>query len=95
MANMGCIRCLTELFSDGMRKYRYYILLGSRVEAGFDNSPDPRAIRIKYGKIGKEHAGENIPHLHLEDKTHMTLTEEMTFANFVKWLQANIQYEEK
>jgi hypothetical protein len=30
------------------------------VEAGLDNSPDPRAISLKYGKFGKEHAGENI-----------------------------------
>ncbi|MCP4345392.1 MAG: hypothetical protein GY795_07685 [Desulfobacterales bacterium] len=81
---------VTELLSDEMRKYRYYILRGNRVEAGFDNSPDPRAIRLRYGKIGKDHTGEHIPHLHLEDKTQMVLTEEMTFTNFVGWLRANI-----
>ena len=38
----GLYRVLvTELFSDEIRKYRYYVLLGDRVEAGFDNSPDP------------------------------------------------------
>jgi len=81
---------VTELFSDKIRKYRYYVLRGNWVEAGFDNSPDPRAICLKYGKIGKEHAGENVPHLHLEDKTRLSLTEEMTFTVFVDWLRANL-----
>ncbi|KOR37262.1 MULTISPECIES: hypothetical protein [Planktothricoides] len=87
----GLYRVLvTELFSDEVRKYRYYVLLGERVEAGFDNSPDPRAIRLKYGEIGT-HAGEYVPHLHREDKTQLTLTEEMTFVGFVDWLKKNIQ----
>ena len=81
---------VTELFSDGLRKYRYYVMRGKSVEAGFDNAADPRAIRLKYGEIGKEHSGENIPHLHLEDKTKLSLTEEMTFAEFVKWLKNNL-----
>ena len=81
---------ITELFSDEVRKYRYYVLEGDRVEAGFDNSPDPRAIRLKYGRIGAEYAGQNVPHLHLENKQELVLTEEMTFADFVDWLKINI-----
>ena len=81
---------VTELFSDGLRKYRYYVMRGEWVEAGFDNAPDPRAIRLKYGKIGEEHAGENVPHLHREDKTQLHLTEEMTFQDFVDWLKGNL-----
>lgn len=81
---------VTELFSDGLRKYRYYVLRGDWVEAGFDNTPDPRAIRLKYGKIGEEHAGENVPHLHREDKTQLSLTEEITFTEFVRWLKSNL-----
>lgn len=81
---------VTELFSDGLRKYRYYVMRGNWVETGFDNSPDPRAIRLKYGEIGEEHAGENVPHLHLEAKTRLSLTEEMTFAEFVRWLKSNL-----
>jgi len=81
---------VTELFSDGLRKYRYYVLQGKWVEAGFDNSPDPRAIRLKYGEIGQEHAGEHVPHLHLEDKAHLSLTEEMTFSEFVSWVKGNL-----
>ncbi|MBF0376805.1 MAG: hypothetical protein HQK72_04920 [Desulfamplus sp.] len=78
---------ITELFSDEIRKYRYYVLNGDRVEAGFDNAPDPRAIRLKYGKIGKEYAGKHIPHLHLNDKKDIELTNEITFADFIKWLK--------
>ena len=81
---------VTELFSDGIRKYRYYVLRGDWVEAGFDNAPDPRALRLKYGKIGEEHAGENIPHLHREDKSQLYLTEEMSFQDFVDWLKGHL-----
>jgi len=78
-----------ELFSGWSRKYSYYVMRGNWVEAGFDNSPDPRAIRLKYGKIGLEHAGELVPHQHSEDKTHLSLTEEMSFKEFVHWLKSN------
>ena len=81
---------VTELFSDGLRKYRYYVMRGAWVEAGFDNAPDPRAIRLKYGKIGEDHAGENVPHLHREDKSQLYLTEEMSFQDFVDWLKGNL-----
>jgi hypothetical protein len=73
-----------------LRKYSYYVLHGKWVEAGFDNSPDPRAIRLKYGEIGQAHAGEHIPHLHLEDKMQLSLTEEMTFTEFVSWVKGNL-----
>jgi hypothetical protein len=82
---------VTELFSDGIRKYRYYVLRGEWVEAGFDNSPDPRALRLKYGHIRQGHAGEPVPHLHRHDKTELSLTEEMTFEAFVHWLQSTLQ----
>jgi hypothetical protein len=81
---------VTELFSEEIRKYRYYVMRGDWVEAGFDNAPDPRAIRLKYGKVGKKHTGENIPHLHREDKTQLYLTEEMTFHDFIDWLKSNL-----
>jgi hypothetical protein len=81
---------VTELFSDAVRKYQYYVLRGDFVQAGFDNSPDPRAIRLKYGGIGKEHAGELIPHLHLENKTRLSLTEEISFSSFVEWVKENL-----
>jgi hypothetical protein len=81
---------ITELFSDELRKYRYYVLRDDWVEAGFDNSPDPRAIRLKYGRIGKEYANEYIPHLHQDDKNQLSLTEEMTVSDFVDWVKTNL-----
>lgn len=68
-ATYGAYRIfITELLDARTRKYRYYILKENWIEAGFDNSPDPRALRLKYGKIGQEHAGEAIPHLHQANK---------------------------
>ena len=81
---------VVELFSDGERKYRYYVLRGDWVEVGFDNDPDPRALKLKYGKIGSAHARKPIPHAHFENKMKLLLTEEMTFAKFVDWLETNL-----
>ncbi len=82
---------VTELFSDDSRKYRYYVLRGNWVEAGFDNSPDPRVIRLKYGREAKKHMGELIPHLHREDKTTLVLTNDLKFEDFLQWLKRNIE----
>lgn len=82
---------VTELFSEDIRKYRYYILHGDWVEAGFDNSPDPRVIRLKYGGKAKDHMGELIPHLHQEDKTTLVLTNEMKFEDFLRWVKSNLR----
>lgn len=90
-ASYGLYRVfISELFSADGRQYRYYVLRGDWVEAGFDNSPDPRAIRLKYGRVGRKYAGENVPHLHRADKTELFLTEEMTGVTFVDWLKANL-----
>ena len=49
-----------------------------------------RLVWLKYGKIGEEHAGENLPHLHREDKSRLYLTEEMSFQDFVDWVKGNL-----
>lgn len=91
-ATYGKYRVLiAELFSESIRKYRYYLLKDSYVEAGFDNSPDPRAIRLKYGSIGPDHTGEHIPHLHQVNKTELILTDEIYFQTFVQWLKENYE----
>lgn len=81
---------ITELIDASIRKYRYYVLRGNEVEVGFDNSPDPRALRLKYGRIGQEHAGEHIPHMHRTNKTQVLLTGEITFTDFMTWLHQNL-----
>lgn len=81
---------ITEVSDDSGRKYRYYALRENEVVVGFDNSPDPRALRLKYGQIGELHIGEYIPHLHYENKTQLLLTEEMTCTDFVHWLKQHL-----
>lgn len=81
---------ITEIVSRTQRQYRYYVLDGDIVVAGFDNAADARALRLKYGRQRKKHVGELIPHLHLKNKTQLELTEEMTCAAFLAWLQANV-----
>ena len=81
---------ITELSDGGRRQYRYYVLQGNDVEAGFDNSSDPRALRLKYGRIGEEHLGEYLPHLHRANKTQLLLTEEMHCVDFVHWLHQHL-----
>ncbi|MBI1299207.1 hypothetical protein GC175_30110 [bacterium] len=78
---------VTELIGEATRKYSYYLLAGDFVFVGFDNSADPRAIRLKYGTIGQEHVGNLVPHAHYENKSRLVLTEEMTFPKFVTWVK--------
>lgn len=77
---------ITELWSDQNRKYRCYLLRENEVIAGFDNAPDPRAIKMKYGGLS-DHIGELVPHLHLKNKTELRLTDEMFFTDFLGWLE--------
>jgi hypothetical protein len=84
---------ITELLDENSRKYRYYVLQGSNIEAGFDNSPDPRALRLMYGRIGEAHVGESLPHLHRANKTQLFLTEEMCCLDFVRWPHQHLPLE--
>lgn len=79
-----------EIVTAGERRYSYYILRSSYVEAGFDNSPDPQAIRLKFGRIGLEYAQERIPHLHTENKQKLVLTDDIDFDYFLEWLIHNV-----
>ncbi len=79
-----------EIMTVGERRYSYYILRGSYVEAGFDNSPDPQAIRLKFGQIGYSYAQERVPHLHTENKQKLVLTDEIDFNSFLEWLIQNV-----
>jgi hypothetical protein len=81
---------IIEIITRQIRKYRYYVLDGEKVVTGFDNAADPRALRLKYGHIGEEHIGELVPHLHLENKTKLELTEEIECAEFMTWLETHL-----
>ena len=82
---------ITEIISVTQRQYRYYVLDGDAVVAGFDNAADSRALRMKYGPQRKQYVGASIPHLHLEDKTKLELTDEMTIDIFAAWLRDNVE----
>ncbi|MBM4425281.1 MAG: hypothetical protein FJ030_18185 [Chloroflexi bacterium] len=84
-------RLLEIVAPDAPRKYAYYALRAQRVIAGFDNAPDPRALKLKHGPDYAEHRLERIPHRHTEDKTGLELTDEMTCADFVAWVKANLR----
>jgi hypothetical protein len=84
---------VTEIVSIA-REYRYYVLDGDLVVVGFDNAADPRAVDLKYGKQAKQHYGEGIPHVHRNDKTVLELTEAMSCADLIAWLEANLEKDE-
>lgn len=92
-AQWGRYRVLVTEIVGTAREYRYYVLDGNLVVAGFDNAADPRAADLKYGKQAKHHYGESIPHLHRDDKAVLELTEELSCADFIAWLEASLQQE--
>lgn len=81
----------TELKSPEYRKYNYYVLEVDFVVAGFDNSPDVRAVRMKYSKLPESNADRLVPHAHFENKTVLKLTEELYFSDFIEWMQDNLE----
>lgn len=80
----------TELKSPEYRKYNYYLLELNFVVVGFDNSPDARAIKLKYDKIPQNDVDKLVPHQHLENKTILNLTEEIFFSDFIEWLKKHL-----
>ena len=90
-AGYGSCRIVAkEVVAVGERHYSYYVLRGSYVEAGFDNSPDPKAIRLKFGRIGADFEQRRVPHLHTENKRKLQLTDEISFHTFLEWLVENV-----
>ncbi len=77
---------LKEIFNQSGRMYSYYVLDDNGVVAGFDNYPDRRALRLKYGQEFKFYLSRLIPHKHGPGKTTLELTEEMTVEAFLDYL---------
>ena len=85
---------ISEIFFGAQRKYAYYVLDGSRVRIGFDNSPDANVVRLKYPSDYKTHRFNLIPHVHSDDKKSVTLAQEaMTPEAFYNWVQQNLSLE--
>ena len=74
---------ITEVMRPTGRKYSYYLLKDGRVLLGLDNSPDRKALRLKFGETFSQHLYELVPHQHAEDKLNLKLTEEQTLEDFV------------
>jgi len=81
---------ISELISPDYRKYTFYILKDNYVVAGFDNSQDIRAIKLKFKKPPDNDIDRLIPHLHLKNKTVLELTDEITLTDFINWIKVNI-----
>ena len=84
------VRFLEVIASDLSRKYAYYVLEGDRVIAGFDNAPDAQVRRLKYGPVHTSHRYERIPHRHAAGKAGVELTCEMSCADLIAWVRANL-----
>ena len=89
-AQWGRYRVLVTEIVSTAREYRYYVLDGEVVVAGFEKAADPRAVDLKHGRQARRHYGESIPHLHRHDKTRLELTDEMSCADFVAWLERHL-----
>lgn len=83
---------IREIWQDqNPRKYAYYILDGPNIITGFDNAPDPHALRLKYGDdYAKEHRLERIPHRHLANKSSLELTLDVQCVDFLNWIKHNL-----
>jgi len=62
--------------------YAYYVLDQGIVVVGFDNYPDKRVLRMKFGRKFSRHMHTRIPHKHGYVKQSLELTEEMTAEHF-------------
>lgn len=78
---------LKEIFNQSGRIYSYYVIKAGQVVVGFDNYPDRRALREKYGLSFKEHLDELIAHKHGPRKEGIELTDEMTLKLFLSYLK--------
>ncbi|NQE05156.1 hypothetical protein C5S32_04735 [ANME-1 cluster archaeon GoMg1] len=75
---------ITEVLDETKRKYAYYLINNDLVVIGFDNAPDIKALKIKYGKNYVYHLEERIPHFHGKGKKSTELTKEITFKEFME-----------
>ena len=82
---------ISEILSPEGRKYAFYVLDKSDVVVmGFDNSPDYKAVRMKYGDQYRQHIGERVPHRHSHRRESIRVTPEMTLEVFILWVEENL-----
>jgi hypothetical protein len=75
-----------EVFIQAGRMYSYYVIKEEEVVVGFDNYPDRRVLREKYGRDFQTHLSELVAHKHGSRKESLELTGEMTVEMFLNYL---------
>ncbi len=90
----GSLECfdvrLKEIFTRSGRMYSYYVIKGNEVVVGFDNYPDRRALRQKYGRGFRAYLSQMIPHRHGAHKSTLELTSEMSAELFLNYIRQKI-----
>lgn len=82
---------VSEILAPDGRKYAFYVLDSQNaLVVGFDNSPDRRAARLRYGPAYREHIHERIPHRHDFARQTLRLTAEMPLSDCIEWLHQHI-----
>ena len=81
---------LKEIFDQSGRMYSYYVIEEGSVVVGFDNYPDRRALRQKYGRGFAAHLSELIPHKHGAHKATLELTPDMNVEEFLDYLREKV-----
>jgi hypothetical protein len=82
---------LKEIFTELGRMYSYYVINDGQVVVGFDNYPDRRVLRQKYGAEFTAHLSQLIPHKHGARKITVELTETMDVKKFLDYLDTEIK----
>jgi hypothetical protein len=77
-----------EIFSAEGKLYSYYVLREGQVVLGFDNYPDRRVLREKFGRQFAAHLHERVPHRHDQGKSSVEVTEECDVRTFLETIGA-------
>lgn len=81
----GCKVSIKRAINRRRELYSYYLIKDRTVLVGYDNSPDKKALVLKYGeKDYTRHIHEAVPHVHTEDKKSIALTEEYNLEKFLQ-----------
>ncbi len=74
---------ITEIIDKKKRKYSYYVLKENEVIFGYDNAPDIRALKLKFGDEYHKHLNESVPHYHGKNKKEIKIGNEIQFEDFM------------
>jgi hypothetical protein len=79
---------IKEIFGAEGKLYSYYVLREGQVVVGFDNYPDRRVLREKFGRQFAAHLHKRVPHRHDQGKSSVKVTEECDVRTFLETIGA-------